>query len=179
MKPVRSCRPLLAILVLVLASAFTVAAAHPDVKTPAQVSVHYHNPHKFTESRQSGFGHGFDHGNYLQKLKAFLVHRATPMLDKGQHLSITFTNIDLAGAYEPWHGPEWSNVRFMRDIYPPRFTFTFTLTGANGQVLRQGKRKLIDLAYLYDLPTAAGDTDPLHYDKALLGRWLRRGPAHW
>lgn len=179
MKPVRFCRPLIATLVLVLATAFTMAAAHPDVTSSSRVSVHYLNPHKFTESRQAGFGHKYDHGDYLQKLKAYLVKKATPMLAPDQRLSITITDIDLAGGYEPWRGPQWDDVRFMRDVYPPRIDLTFKLTGADGRVIRQGTRKLRDLGYLQSQPALPGGGEPLHYDKALLDRWLRRGPARW
>lgn len=178
-KSAHLCRSLIAALVLVLAATCTVAAAHPDVTTPSRVSVHYVHPHKFTESRQKGFGHEYDHGNYLEKLKAFLIKQAAPMLAPGQHLSITITDIDLAGGYEPWLGPQWDDVRFMRDIYPPRFDLSFKLTGANGQVIRQGKRQLRGLGYLQSQPSLPGNSDPLHYDKGLLEHWLRKGPQHW
>lgn len=151
----------------------------PTASDTPRVTVTYHEPHQFTESRLAGFGHGYDHDQYLQKLQAFLVRRATPMLKPHQHLSITVTDIKLAGNYEPWHGPNWDNVRFMRDIYPPRIHLRFTLTGTDGQVLRQGSRKLIGLDYLNAYALAPGDTDPLRYDKALLDRWLRRGPSRW
>lgn len=148
--------------------------------TPAAaVSVHYLDPHAFTESRDSGFWHQYDHGDYLQRLQQFVIRRATPMLAPGEHLAITFTNIKLAGDYEPWLGPRWANVRFMRDRYPPRFDLNFKLTSADGQVIREGTRKLVDYSYLYNTPSAFGDTDSLRYDKALLSRWLRRGPANW
>lgn len=179
MKPFSFRQTLVAILALAFAAAFTVAAAQPEVKAPADVSVHFLNPHEFTESRNAGFRHEFDHNDYLQKLRAFVVSRAAPMLAPGQHLSITFTNIKLAGGYEPWLGPYWNDVRIMRDIYPPRFELKFKLTGPDGEEIRQGTRTLTDLAYLYDSPSARFSTDPLGFDKALLDRWLRRGPAHW
>ncbi|HEX7326436.1 MAG TPA: DUF3016 domain-containing protein [Rhodanobacteraceae bacterium] len=175
----RSFRFTAALFGLALAAVFCVAGAAPTVAPQASVTVDYHDPHNFTESRQAGFGHEYDHGDYLQKLRAFLIQRATPLLAPGEHLNITFTNIKLAGGYEPWRGPLWDDVRFMRDIYPPRFDFTFTLTGADGQVVRQGTRKLTDLGYLYDLSPSLYNTDALAYDKALLGRWLRKGPKHW
>lgn len=179
MKIFRFSRPLIAILVLMLAATFNVAAAQPDTTTSSRVSVQYQNPHKFTESQQAGFGHGYDHGNYLEKLKAYLIKQATPMLDPGQHLSITITDIDLAGGYEPWRGPQWDTVRFMRDVYPPRIDLRFKLTGADGQVIRKGKRKLRGLGYLHSQASTPGNSDPLHYDKGLLDRWLRKGPQHW
>lgn len=64
----------------------------------------------------------------------------------------------------------------MRDIYPPRIDLDFTLTDANGKVLRQGSRKLRNLGYLSSGTGMGSNSDSLRYDKALLDRWLRRGP---
>ncbi len=178
MKPVRFFRPSAAMVVLALVAVFSVAAAQPDNGSQPQVTVTYANPHQFTESHQMGFGIRYDHDHYMEKLRAFLIKKATPLLESGQHLSITFTNIDLAGGYEPWR-TNMENVRIMNDAYPPRFDLSFKLTGADGQVIRQGTRKLTNLSYLMDYPMQTGNTDPLYYDKALLDKWLRRGPEHW
>ncbi|HET7268775.1 MAG TPA: DUF3016 domain-containing protein [Oleiagrimonas sp.] len=175
-----------AILVLAFATTSAATAAQSAGKTDQskasdRVTVNFQKPHEFTESHLIGFGfgHDFDHGNYMEKLRAFLVEKTTPMLEDGQHLTITFTDIRLAGGFEPWHGPQWADVRVMRDIYPPRFHFTFTLTGPDGKTLRHGKLKLIGLGYLQSAPPAVGGTDSLRYSKQVLYRWLRRGPSDW
>lgn len=186
MKPCRLFLVPVAMLVLLLATASTAAAAQsadkPSTeKTPDRVTVNFQKPHEFAESHLVGFGpgHDFDHGQYMEKLRKFLVREATPMLEDGQHLTITFTDIRLAGGYEPWRGPQWSDVRMMRDIYPPRFDFTFTLTGADGKTLRHGELKLVGLGYLYGPATGGSNTDLLRYDKQVLRRWVRRGPDGW
>ena len=71
------------------------------------------------------------------------------------------------------HGPRLDDVRIMRNIYPPRINLQFTVTDAQGRVIDQGERKLVDNAYLYG-PTRLSDTDPLRYEKRLLDDWLRR-----
>jgi hypothetical protein len=66
----------------------------------------------------------------------------------------------------------------MRDIYSPRIDLDFKLVDQDGNVLREGKRTLRDLDYLHSgvgVPAASGTS--LYYDKALLRRWLRRGPG--
>ena len=45
----------------------------------------------------------------------------------GLALEIQVTNIDLAGEFEPWRGPQFDRIRIMRDIYAPRFELTFRL----------------------------------------------------
>ena len=79
------------------------------------------------------------------------------------------TDLDRAGAFEPWRGAD--RVRVMRSTYPPRCTLRFRLVDAAGAVLKEGERKL---AYAdFTAPVEAPAGDPLRYDKALLSDWLR------
>src|SRR5690606_39529257 len=92
---------------------------------------------------------------------------------KGQRLEVTSTDIERAGNFEPWQGMRTDHVRYMRDIYPPRISLDFTLTGVDGGVIAQGSRDLTDLSYLRGHPRAR-DNDPLRFEKQLLDDWLRR-----
>lgn len=151
------------------------AATPPSTAaSDARVSVTYANPEQFTEARTYGQQDRFNDLKYLEPLKTYLIKRATKVLPPGDHLDVTITDIKLAGGYEPWHGPNLMNVRFMKDVYPPRIDLTFKLTGSDGGVLREGERKLRNLGYLQSGAARATDTDPLRYDKALLDSWLRR-----
>ena len=147
--------------------------------TPAEspVSVTFVNPEQFTENRMYGRQDRFNRIDYLAQLKAYLIKQGQAVLQPGQSLHVDITDIRLAGAYEPWHGFQWSYVRIMRDIYSPRIDLNFRLVDQDGNVLREGKRVLRNIDYLHSgatLPAAEGA--PLYYDKALLRRWLRRGP---
>ena len=143
----------------------------------SSVSVTFVHPEQFTENRLYGRQDRFNRIDYLAQLKAYLVEQGQAVLKPGQRLHVDITDIRLAGAYEPWHGPQWSYVRVMRDAYPPRIDLAFRLVDQDGNVLREDKRALRDLDYLNSgvgLPAATGAS--LYYDKALLRRWLRRGP---
>lgn len=161
-----------------------VAATAAPVQPPAaatsasaaRVTVTYANPDDFSEVRQFGQQDRFNNTNYLEPLKAYLIKRATRMLPAGDRLEVTVTDIKLAGAYEPWQNSNFRYVRFMKDIYPPRMDLTFKLIDSNGQVLREGTRKLRNLGYLQSGVTRAASSDNLRYDKALIDNWLRRGP---
>ncbi len=150
------------------------APASTTPATAARVSVTYANPEGFSEVRMYGPRDSFNDLNYLEPLKTHLIKRATKTLPPGDRLDVTITDIKLAGGYEPWHGPNLMHVRFMKDVYPPRIDLTFKLIGSNGQVLRQGQRKLRNLGYLQSGAARLTDTDPLRYDKALIDSWLRR-----
>jgi len=147
--------------------------------TPAEssVSVTFVNPEQFTENRLYGRQDRFNRIDYLAQLKAYLMKQGQAILKPGQSLHVNITDIQLAGACEPWHGPRWDYVRVMRDIYSPRIDLDFRLVDQDGNVLRGGKRVLRDLDYLHSgvsVPSATGAS--LYYDKALLRRWLIRGP---
>lgn len=154
------------------------ALATDTAAAEARIAVTYVNPEKFSEVRQFGQQDRFNGTNYLEPLKAHLIKRAARMLPPGDRLEVSITDIKLAGGYEPWHGPNLMYVRFMKDIYPPRIDLSFKLIGSNGEVLREGSRKLRNLGYLQSGLTRASDTDPLRYDKALIDSWLRRGPEN-
>ena len=165
-----------AALVLWLGSIAPLAAA---AVTPAEssVSVTFVKPEQFTENRMYGRQDRFNRIDYLAQLKAYLIKQGQAVLQPGQSLHVDITDIRLAGAYEPWRGPQWSYVRIMRDIYPPRIDLDFRLVDHDGNVLREGKRVLRDLDYLHSgsgVPSASGAS--LYYDKALLRRWLMKGP---
>ncbi len=168
---------LLAAIAIGTAALSPVAAAAPPVEpATARVQVTFQNPQNFSEEREFGMQDRSLHKAYLEPLKNYLVKRASAMLAPGQRLQVTITDIKLAGAYEPWRGPQWGYVRMMRDMYPPRIDLDFVLTDGQGKVLRQGSRKLRNLGYLSSGVNMPGDTDSLRYDKALLNHWLRRGP---
>lgn len=149
----------------------------PDLprSLPAQgpVSVQWTDPVQFSEIRDSLNRTESRRGDWVRQVAEYLRTAAAKRLQPGQHLDVTITDIKRAGAYEPWQGINAQSIRFMRDIYPPRLTLDFILTGADGQILAQGTRKLSDMGYL-SKGIVASDSDPLRYEKRLIDDWLRK-----
>lgn len=162
---------LLCLACLALAPVIAQAATPPD-----NVSVRYRDPQHFTEAKRSVGVHLIDADAYLKPLSAYIVQRASRILAPGQRLDIEVTDVVRAGAYEPWRGPDFNDVRFIRDVYPPSIDLNFTLYGADGQVLRQGERKLRNPAFLSS--SSPVDQDSLRYEKSLIDLWLRRGTGN-
>ena len=128
--------------------AFAAAACAWAHKPPEQVRFTTSDPEHFTEARRSFGIHRIGSADYLKPLKAYIIQRAAHILGSGQRLDIEVTDVDLAGEYEPWLGPISIDVRIVKRIYPPRIDLHFTLYGANGEVLRDGSRKLRDPAFI-------------------------------
>jgi hypothetical protein len=155
---------------LALASVTAWAATPPD-----NVSVRYKDPQHFTEARRNFGLHLVRPDAYLEPLRIYIAQRASRILAPGQRLDIEVTDVVRAGQYEPWRGPDFNDVRIIKDIYPPRIDLNFTLYGADGKVLREGSRKLRDAAFLSR--SSPVDQDSLRYEKSLIDLWLRKGAA--
>jgi hypothetical protein len=164
----RSCAILVAI-ALAFASVATAAPEAPD----SRVQVDWTKPGDFSEAKQyPGTGLGRESPDeWLTNLANHLRYRAERVLPQADDLHVTFTNVQRAGTYEPWRGPQWDDVRIIKDIYPPRIDLTFTLTDANGSVVKEGKRELRDPAFLQR--GILNETDPLRFEKRMLDDWLR------
>ena len=157
-------------------AALAISAAATGADTSAdRVQVDWSNPADFAEIKQSpGYGIGRQTPEeWLGELAKHLRTRADRALPSGEHLAVTFTDVKRAGTYEPWRGPQWDDVRIVKDIYPPSIKLRFALTSADGATLSEGERTLRDSAFLSrSLPYTRDD--PLRYEKRMLDDWLRR-----
>lgn len=154
---------------LVGASWLVVAAA--PVAAAGTAKVDFQNPETFTDINERQFRTPPEKNNNLQQLKSWLEKRAGRQLAPGQQLHITFLDIDLAGAHEPWQSVQLQDTRIVKELYPPRVKLHFTLTDATGAVLKDGERELRDLGFLMHAGPAGSDA--LMHDKAMLERWLK------
>ncbi|MEW9622809.1 DUF3016 domain-containing protein [Rhodanobacter geophilus] len=169
------CRTVLHILFAAMALLGTPAMA-ATVAAPANVTVSYDHPEQFTETHKvRALTPTRDDDGYLKTLKAWIEDRAGRMLPPGERLDIVVTDIDRAGNFEPWRPYPLREVRIIKDIYPPRIDLRFHLLDADGKVIREGTRKLRDPGFMTDSTSTSGN-DNLRYEKALLDRWLRKGP---
>jgi hypothetical protein len=155
--------PLFAILLLT-AGCQTLAPVPND----GRVTVTFDQPDKFTDAK-SRYNGDTDQG-YLDNLKRYIDGTAREYLADGQRLTIKFTDIDMAGDFQPGR-PRMGDIRVVRAIYPPRLKFSYTVTDAAGQTVSQGDENLTDMNFQsrYRSP---GDSDPVFYEKAMLADWM-------
>ena len=158
--------------VLLAAVGCSVAADRAATPPDSRVSVTFVQPERFTDVRDSLLASPKGTADLLAEIDRYLHTVGARYVPAGLTLDVRITNIDLAGEFEPWRGPQFDRVRIMRDVYPPRFALEFRLTDARGAVVKEGQRVLLDQLYLS--AAALNNGDPLYYDKLLLGAWLRQ-----
>jgi hypothetical protein len=149
------------ILIAILLAALPAAAAETDIA--------FVHPEKFADVGRDARHN--ERTDYLERLRTHLADRAARLLPANQRLEVRITDIDMAGDFEPWTGSR-DDIRIFREIDPPRVDLAFRLMAADGSVLQQGERRLVDTAYLSGAEVRG--SDPLRFEKALLDRWMSR-----
>ena len=147
------------------------AASAAETRVVGRAEIVFFEPEKFTDVRDSYMGEA-TRTTYLEQIRDHVLEQAKYYVPEGHKLLVTFTDIDMAGDFEPWHGARWTDVRIVKDIYPPRINLTFRLVDAEGRVVKEGKRELRDLAFLMKISLNFRD-DSVRHEKALLADWIR------
>lgn len=158
-------------IILLTASVFIAgcqsAPAIPSPASTADISVRFQEPDNFTDVRDSLGGPMSQ--SYLDQLAKHLQTVAARRLPAGRKLSVTFTDIDLAGDIQLGGA---DNVRIVQSVHFPRMELNFILTDEQGAVLKQGDRQLRDLDFQTKLLPLTERNAPLAYDKRLLTDWV-------
>ena len=136
-----------------------------------KVNVEYINADKFTDVKDRQFKSAPEKNQNLIGLKSWFEKRAVDWVAYGQQLKMQFNDIDLAGDYEPWQMSQLSEVRIVKDLYPPKMKFHFQLIGADNAVIREGDRELRDLSFM--MSSDSNSSESMRYEKKMLENWLR------
>lgn len=138
----------------------------------SKVEVAFTNPEKFTDIQTEHLDNGSRRGELLKVLEAQFSETVSPRVKAGDHLSLTFTDIDLAGDYRMGWQMGATRVRIVNEHYAPRLAFDFVLTDAAGQVVAKGHRDITDHSFLNT--TSSADHDGFKFEKNLLRQWARK-----
>jgi hypothetical protein len=152
---------------------FTLPLAQAVMPTQSQVqsgigkvTVNYPNWEKYDDILDEFEPSDQGELNILKEMTRSMDALAGQEIPDGEHLTLTFTNIDLAGEFLPSnHGR-----RTIKTIYPPRLVFTYSLTNSAGQVIKSGKEDLTDDLYLQRIPNDPGD--PRNFEKMMMKDWM-------
>jgi hypothetical protein len=155
-----------------MASFLAVSALSAAEAKDVQIQVNYDHPENFSDFKDSSFTTEKSRTYLMGEFTKHIRETAKHVLASGDRLEVTFTDINLAGEYEPQRGPRFDEVRIMKSVYAPHMDLTFKLQAADGKVIAEGKRNLTDLNYLMTIPNGF-NSDSLRYDKQLLTDWIR------
>jgi len=133
--------------------------------TAAGVRVEFSDPAKFTDI---GRAYGPERDNALEGIRRHLEQAGGRLLPADEQLTVTVTDLDLAGSFE--QSQRYSReARVVRRTYPPRIDLAFKLTKGD-TVVKEGTRSLRDTTFNESLRYK---DDALGYEKMMLDRWLR------
>lgn len=166
---------LLSTVVLCFAASLGHAASAAEAKA-SRITAEFIKPETFTDFRESHFDSDKEREHLMGEFNEMLasLSRFVPV---GQKLELRFTDIDLAGDFEPWRGPQFDQIRIMKEIYAPRMKFDFRIVdAATGAVIREGSERISDMGYLMNAARIPS-SDSLRYDKDLLSNWVRQAFA--
>jgi hypothetical protein len=145
------------------------AAAAPVTDSASRVSVTFIEPEKFTDARRAELDPTSP--GILGELQKFIIATGARYVPENMKLNIRVTNVDLAGDFEPFRGPQADQVRITKGLYPPHIVLEFEVVDGAAQVVKSGKRDLTDIDY--QLRSVYPTDDYLRYEKDILRDWLR------
>jgi hypothetical protein len=145
------------------------AAAAPVDESASRVYVTFVEPEKFTDARRAELEPTSK--GVLGELQNFIITTGTRYVPETMKLHIRVTNVDLAGDFELFRGPQADQVRVTKGLYPPHIVLEFEVVDSTEQVVKSGKRDLTDINY--QLRSVYPREDYLRYEKDILRDWLR------
>ena len=157
----------------ILPAVFLIACATAAAEPVVPVEVRFNEPEKFRDLRSSRVASERESLALAGELRRHLEQRAPRHLPPGTRLAVTITDVDMAGEHWPIAGlPVNSDVRVVKDVFPPRIDLDFRLSRSDGSVVREGHRELRDAMFLSSVSPSSNDL--LRFEKALLDAWLQR-----
>ena len=145
------------------------AAAAPVDESAARISVAFVEPEKFTDARRGELEPTST--GIVSELQKFIVTTGARYIPENMTLNIRITDIDLAGDFELFRGPQADQVRIVKGLYPPHIVLEFEIMDSAATVVKSGKRDLTDINY--QLRSVYPREDYLRYEKDILRDWLR------
>ncbi|WP_438864437.1 DUF3016 domain-containing protein [Neptunicella sp.] len=138
-----------------------------------ELEVNWDKPDKYRDVKPTSQTRSSFRKQTFEDIEKFLTKELKDLPD-GYKLSMTVTNLDLAG--EVWPGMmvglnSSSDVRLVKNLDIPRMDFSYKLTDSTGATLKEGTEELKDMAFM-DRGGRIHESDRLHYEKNMLQRWF-------
>src|SRR5258708_6828714 len=132
------------------------AGTAASAQSPPSVEVRFDNPKRFTDFRVDRWRNARQTQALADELRRWIEYEAPRHLPAGSKLTVTITDVDMAGEFEPWQRADAMDIRVVREIYPSRVSLAFRLADDTGKVIAGGERKLVS-AFLFSGSLGGGD----------------------
>ncbi|GIU02519.1 DUF3016 domain-containing protein [Shewanella morhuae] len=163
---------------LILASVLSCSAAWAADEAPVNpvtedgmVKITWQNPKDFRDIKSSGEIQSRYEKRLFETLTKNISKEASKILKPNQKLEMTMTDVDLAGDMRPTFGATPDDLRVIKDLYPPRMTFTYQIL-ENDKVIIVGDEKLSDMGFLGGIHSSTDK--PFIYETKMLTEWLKK-----
>lgn len=144
----------------------------PDPVTKSGiVKIEWQSPEKYRDVQAANENRMKYRQRVFDDLTKSLDKDASRLLKKGETLELVVTDLDLAGDVLPTFGASVSDMRVVKDIYPPRITFSYRVLDGE-QVIMVGSEKLRDVGFMDR--SNVNSHDSLRFEKEMLKDWLRK-----
>jgi len=140
----------------------------------AQVEIKWEEPESYSDVKPSNESRTRFRERTFKQLDEYFSELAA-QLPEDQTLSISVTNLDLAGQVWPSQfvgmGSSGGDVRVIKRIDIPRMAFSYTLSDSAGNVVQSEDVKIKDMSFM-DSVAGPRNRDGLAYEKAMIKAWF-------
>lgn len=156
-------KPLVKIFTLVsMAGAFLFSA---QLMAAAKVEITWIKPDKYADVKDPFDGIRTTQEDAFYNIEKYL-NRLAKKLPDGYLLKVDVTDLDLAGETHT------SNVRVVRQMFPPRIAFSYKLLDSGGNVMLQSKENIRDTSFLSNI-SLKHKNEAFGFEKQLLEDWFK------
>ncbi|MCU8001804.1 MULTISPECIES: DUF3016 domain-containing protein [unclassified Shewanella] len=163
---------------LLLAGVLSCSAAWAADEAPVDpvtedgvVKIVWQSPKDYRDIKSSGELQSRYEKRLFETLTENINKEATKILKPNQKLEMTITDVDLAGDMHPTFGATANDLRIIKDIYPPRMTFSYQVM-ENDKVIIAGDEKLSDMGFMGGIQSL--NDKPFMYETKMLTEWLKK-----
>lgn len=153
----------------------SIAAAEEVAVNPVTengiVKIEWQDPKSFRDIKAVGDIQSRYEMRTFDTLTQSLNKEASKVLTANQKLELQVTDLDLAGDVRPTFGASSQDIRVIKDIYPPRITFSYTVI-EDGKVIMVGDEKLSDLGFMNSIGRV--NDKSTRYESQLLADWVKK-----
>lgn len=150
-----------------------VEVANPITETGI-VKVEWQTPDNYHDIQSSNELQSRFENRFFETITKNINKQAEKTLKPNQKLEMQVSNVDLAGDVRPTFGATTGDLRIVKEVYPPRITFTYQIL-EDDKVIITGDEKLTDMSFLSRISRI--NERPFEAETTMLNDWLKRTVA--